>query len=271
MSDSEDGAGVPLIEPGFLRSPSPAKGEKRKREDDVEPKQSKRAEKRKNKKPKNAENEDLNEELGLNLAIGRMDSQLLADYMAQRTKRFDPDLSMVELEDRHVPEKAIVDTSSWEQQRDLEHLPAFLENYAKRNLKKTSKEKGRPHTLVVAMAGLRAADMVRALRTFEDKGVKVTKLFAKHIKLQEAIENCKRFKMNIGVGTPKRIIDLLDNGALSPESLERIVVDASHIDVKKRGIMENQEVQKELAQLLARPDFKSRYGQPEKKIEVLFY
>lgn len=202
MSDSEDGAGVPLIEPGFLRSPSPAKGGKRKREDDVEPKQSKRAEKRKNKKPKNADNEDLNEELGLNLAIGRMDSQLLADYMAQRTKRFEPDLSMVELEDRYVPgmlyvgathhfsanhalffvrclmlnflsctvpespannisEKAILDTSDWEQQRDLEHLPAFLENYAKRNLKKTSKEKGRPHTLVVAMAGLRAADMVR--------------------------------------------------------------------------------------------------------------
>lgn len=58
----------------------------------------------------------------------------------------------------------------------------------------------------------------RALRKFEDKGVKVTKLFAKHIKLQEAIENCKKFKMNIGVGTPKRIIDLLDNGKLGSNS-----------------------------------------------------
>lgn len=52
----------------------------------------------------------------------------------------------------------------------------------------------------------------RSLRKFEDKGTKVTKLFAKHIKLQEAIDTCKKIKMNIGVGTPKRIIDLLDNG-----------------------------------------------------------
>lgn len=101
MSDSEDGAGVPLIEPDFARSPSPGTGGKRKREDDS--KLSKRAKKLKTKKPKNVDNEDLSEELGLNLAIGRMDSKLLADYMAQRTKRFEPDLSMVELEDRYVP------------------------------------------------------------------------------------------------------------------------------------------------------------------------
>ncbi|KAF4309539.1 replication regulator protein [Botryosphaeria dothidea] len=269
MSDSEDGAGVPLIKADFSRSPSPGTGGKRRREEDS--KQSKRAKRRKNKKPKNIDDEDLNEEFGLNLAVARMDSQLLADYMAQRTKRFEPDLSMVELEDRYVPEKAVLDTSSWEQQRDLEHLPAFLEKFSKRDLKKTSKEKGQPHTLVVAMAGLRAADIVRSLRKFEDKGTKVTKLFAKHIKLQEAIDTCKKIKMNIGVGTPKRIIDLLDNGALSSKSLERIIIDASHIDVKKRGIMDMREVQIELAQLLARDEFKSRYGQPEKKIEVLFY
>lgn len=101
MSDSEDGAGVPLMEPGFSRSPSPETSGKRKRENDS--KQSKRAKKRKSKKPKNVDDEDLNQELGLNLAIGRMDNSLLADYMAQRTKRFEPDLSMVELEDRHVP------------------------------------------------------------------------------------------------------------------------------------------------------------------------
>ncbi|EKG11589.1 hypothetical protein MPH_11082 [Macrophomina phaseolina MS6] len=210
MSDSEDGAGVPLIEPSFSRSPSAEAGGKRKREDDS--KQSKRAKRRKNKKPKNIDDQDLNEELGLNLGIARMDSQLLADYMAQRTKRFEPDLSTVELEDRYVPVKAILDTSSWDQQRDLEHLPAFLENFSKRDLRKTSEENGQPHTLVIAMAGLRAADMVRSLRKFEDKNNKVTKLFAKHIKLQEAIETCKKIKMNIGVGTPKRIIDLLDNG-----------------------------------------------------------
>jgi hypothetical protein len=73
-----------------------------------------------------------------------MDGRLLADYVAQRTKRFGGDLSLVELEDRHIPgeqnvtpdilgalhslpvkylplgsnaEKAFLDTSSWAAKR----------------------------------------------------------------------------------------------------------------------------------------------------------
>lgn len=41
----------------------------------------------------------------INTAIGKMDNRLLADYVAQRTKRFGEDLSLVELEDMHVPGK----------------------------------------------------------------------------------------------------------------------------------------------------------------------
>lgn len=41
----------------------------------------------------------------INTAIGKMDNHLLADYVAQRTKRFGEDLSLVELEDMHVPGK----------------------------------------------------------------------------------------------------------------------------------------------------------------------
>jgi len=45
---------------------------------------------------------DLDLVNGINTAIGRFDSRLLAEYVAQRTKRFQPDLSLVELEDRHI-------------------------------------------------------------------------------------------------------------------------------------------------------------------------
>lgn len=106
MSDSEDGAGVPLIE-SISGSPAPENGSKRKRGEE-EAKQSKRAKRRKNKKPKDVDDEDLDEAKGLNRSIGRMDSRLLADYMAQRTRRFEPDLSMVELEDRYVPGRSDV-------------------------------------------------------------------------------------------------------------------------------------------------------------------
>lgn len=40
----------------------------------------------------------------------------------------------------------------------------------------------------------------------------MAKLFAKHIKLKEAIETVKKTRINIGVGTPQRIFDLLENG-----------------------------------------------------------
>ena len=46
-----------------------------------------------------AEDEFLDTELGLNTLFARMDNQLVADYLAQKTSRFAPDLSNVELSD----------------------------------------------------------------------------------------------------------------------------------------------------------------------------
>lgn len=40
----------------------------------------------------------------------------------------------------------------------------------------------------------------------------VAKLFAKHIKIEEAKQFLERSRVSIGVGTPQRIIDLLDSG-----------------------------------------------------------
>jgi protein CMS1 len=65
-----------------------------------------KAEKRRKARAKRAKRQgggnDHDEILGLNLGLGRMDSQMLVDYVAQRTKQFEPDLSPVELEDRYL-------------------------------------------------------------------------------------------------------------------------------------------------------------------------
>lgn len=45
---------------------------------------------------------DLDVEAGLNRAFERMDSQLLADHIAQKTTRFATDLSSVELSDLYI-------------------------------------------------------------------------------------------------------------------------------------------------------------------------
>lgn len=142
---------------------------------------------------------DLDVEAGLNKAFERMDSQLLADHVAQKTTRFATDLSSVELADLYISGErntqqraggiiltdlcrwkanAIKDTTSWQKPRNLENLPEFLEEFAEdaKQLGEVPKAKGSPHTIVVAGAGLRAAELVRSLRKFQTKGNSVAKL-----------------------------------------------------------------------------------------------
>ena len=93
--------------------------------------------------------------------------------------------------------------------------------------------------------------------------------------------------MSIGVGTPARILDLLNagmwelilfgdpnlfpEGALRSTYLERIIIDISHIDQKRRGILDMKETQKPLMSLLTWPEVKARYDVETRRIEVLFY
>jgi protein CMS1 len=49
------------------------------------------------------------------------------------------------------------------------------------------------------------------------------------------------------------------------------VIDASHIDQKKRGILDMKEIQIPLVQLLSREELMKRYGEESGGIELLFY
>ena len=61
--------------------------------------------KRRKAKPKFEDDELIDLELGVNGAIAKMDSQLMADHLAQKTSRFGADLSSVELSDLSIPGK----------------------------------------------------------------------------------------------------------------------------------------------------------------------
>ncbi|OQD77307.1 hypothetical protein PENDEC_c003G02698 [Penicillium decumbens] len=210
---------------------------------------------------------------GIDQSIGKMDGRLLADYFAQRAKKADKELSAVELNDLSVPDYAFLDTSSFTESRHLDKLPDFLKAFAPKgaDLSKASEEKGTPHTLVVAGAGLRAADVVRSLRTFQSKETIVGKLFAKHIKLEEAKQFLERARMGIGAGTPARISDLIESGTLKLNELERIVIDGSHIDQKQRGIFDMRETHLPLLKLLTRPELRERYDAGKKKLKILIF
>jgi protein CMS1 len=74
----------------------------------------------------------------------------------------------------------------------------------------------------------------------------------------------------IGVGTPKRLTDLIEDGALSTASLRRVVLDASYIDEKRRWLFSIKEVGAEVMKLLRLPALAERYGQ-DHGIELIMY
>jgi U3-containing 90S pre-ribosomal complex subunit len=60
-------------------------------------------------------------------------------------------------------------------------------------------------------------------------------------------------------------------GSLSLDKLRRVVVDASHVDGKRRGIFDMQELQAPLLDFLSTGDLKERYGETTHGVDLLFY
>ena len=95
---------LPGVRPDGLDSCEPSAKRKRDQEHRSAARKPKRKKKQKMAQLEDSEaDETFDLKAGVNTAIGKMNSSLLADYVARRTKRFGPDLSLVELEDRHIP------------------------------------------------------------------------------------------------------------------------------------------------------------------------
>ncbi|KAG5928216.1 csm1-like protein [Claviceps africana] len=232
--------------------------------------------KKKSKSKARQDDEAIDLDLGVNTLFTRMDNQLLADYLAQKLTRFGGDLSSVEISDLTLSAGSIRDTATeWRRDRTLANLPAFLENFSggREKLTEIPEDEGSPHTLIVTSAGLRAADICRTVREgkLASKGNPPAKLFAKHIKIEEQVTFLRTRKTGIGVGTPARLIELMEIRDLKLHNLQRVVVDASHVDKKKRGIMDMKDTLMPLARFLTRPEFRERYGDEEKPLALLFY
>ncbi|KKZ64544.1 hypothetical protein EMCG_01423 [[Emmonsia] crescens] len=267
-------------------------GEKRRREDEEDAQPAKAAtttalpaaadesgsKKKKRKRTKQIveDPKDAGKKDGIDESIGKMDGPLLADFFAQQAKRHDSELTTVELDDVYVPEQAFLDTSSWKSPRKLENLPSFLKVYSRKkgspeSLSTAPEETGSPHTIVITLAGLRAADITRALRQFQSKDCAVAKLFAKHIKLAEAKEFVKNTRVGIGIGTPVRLNDLASSGELSLKHLKRIVIDGSYVDQKKRGIFDMKDLHFPLLKFLNRADLRDRYTSGDNRVQILVF
>lgn len=175
--------------------------------------------------------------------------------------------------DHMVIAASFTESIAFDKPRTLDNLPIYLEKYSQNPTKLwgSSKKNGSPHTIIVCPAGLRCADVARVVKKFTAQGSLVAKLFGKHIKMDEAVKTLQSHRVGIAIGTPVRLNALMENGALAVDRLERIVVDASHIDVKKRGILEMKDTQVPLVQWLNNESLRERYGAKKDGIDLLVY
>ncbi|EPS36777.1 hypothetical protein H072_9645 [Dactylellina haptotyla CBS 200.50] len=217
---------------------------------------------------------------GIDDSIAMMDPKIMADFVAQRIQKFNKNLSSIELGDRILPEKLYFDTTEYTSQRSLANLCDFMEKFCTKkgqssisHLKSSPKAQGSPHTIFVSPAALRAADVVRTLRKYQTTDSFIAKFFAKHVKLSEAVEYAKKTRIGIAVGTPARLVDLIKDGALQIKYVQRVVLDVSYIDTKKRGLWDIKEVQDKLVELLAIEGVRKRLegGSDGDSRGVMFY
>jgi protein CMS1 len=59
--------------------------------------------KSKSKKRKTDDEDGLDIDSGINTAFENMNNQLVADHIAQKTRKYESDLSSIELEDKYIP------------------------------------------------------------------------------------------------------------------------------------------------------------------------
>ncbi|GAA5932884.1 Cms1p [Sporobolomyces koalae] len=203
--------------------------------------------------------------------------EVVLDRLSDKQKKALPDLTGLELDEIQINQSMIQDTSSVSARQDLlafmkEALPT-----ACTTLGKLAKAQGSPRIIVVAGAALRVADLCRQVKTFRTKQkdgtiIDVGKLFAKHFKLKEHAEYLDKTYVGIAVGTPNRIEKLLNDspgGALKLTHLSHLILDTTHLDAKKRSLMDLPDARGDLFKLLASKPLIERLREGKMKI-VLF-
>ncbi|GAA6051858.1 hypothetical protein JCM3770_005501 [Rhodotorula araucariae] len=205
--------------------------------------------------------------------MGLLPPEALADRLADKQKRALPNLSALELDEQRITQSMIQDVASVE---GRDSLLAFMKEAlptACNTLAKMPKATGSPRIVVVAGAALRVADLCRDVKSFKTKTkdglIDVAKLFAKHFKLSEHVEYMKKTHVGLAVGTPNRIEKLLnETDSLHLTHLSHLILDVSHLDSKKRSLVDLPEARADLFKLLGSKPVMDRLREGKMKIVV---
>ncbi|KAJ3225040.1 cms1 ribosomal small subunit [Chytriomyces hyalinus] len=108
------------------------------------------------------------------------------------------------------------------------------------------KKKSESQILIVTPSAERAITVIPALKPIG----KIAKLFARHMKVEEQVKQLQAHAFPVCVGTPNRILKLLEAGALKPENLGYILLDGTSRDKKLRSFFDIPELKADVIALL---------------------
>jgi U3-containing 90S pre-ribosomal complex subunit len=109
---------------------------------------------------------------------------------------------------------------------------------------------GSPRVLIVCLSAVRCLALTKPLIAMGHRRIRVTKLFAKHTKLQDQQRDLRSNPSHIAVGTPKRIADLLENGALDTSRLLFLLFETSFVSPKNFNVLEQNETRRDAVSML---------------------
>jgi len=161
-------------------------------------------------------------------------AQALWNYFEEELKKTLSELELSEIRPEH---------DEWFLKPDVEHenissyLKEVIEDWQSDMDSHTKlKIKSSPAMLIISSGGQRAADLLRETKAFRGEQCKCTKLFAKHFKVSEQVKYLKSNIVHLGVGTPNRILKLIEEDGLDLSNVKYIIIDWSWRDVKTRQI-----------------------------------
>jgi len=162
-------------------------------------------------------------------------------------------LSTLELEDIMIDDSCcLVDDSTHTGALDelLPYLNKVVPHWSGNVAKLDKKgDKAAPVLLFVSSAATRVVELNRSSAEFKGN-CKTVKLFAKHMKMSEQEQFLESHVVHFGIGTPSRILKLLQNGSLKTLRLKYVILDWTWRDQKLRRMIDIPEVRGELINIL---------------------
>jgi len=116
---------------------------------------------------------------------------------------------------------------------------------------KNSELFGAPIVIIISSSAVRCIEIGKELKQLTTKA-KFQYLFAKHRKLNEQILMLQKTQLNVIIGTPKRIEDVMNqrNGALNLKRLKYLFIDWNYANIKEQRLIDIQQLKQELINLL---------------------